>query len=84
MPRWEGVQPSPTRGGPSSLDRMLEGTGSAALPQGVPVWWRRHMAARETQPPAGGLYNLMWEMDPVLGDIISLIVESQLLPWGSS
>lgn len=42
------------------------------------------MAARETQPPAGGLYNLMWEMDPVLGDIISLMVESQLLPWGSS
>lgn len=67
MPRWEGVQPSHTGGGPSSADGGVAGTGSMAVP--VAGWWRRVRAAREVPP-------LLWEMDPVLGDVSSLMVES--------
>lgn len=36
------------------------------------------------QPLAGGLPDLMWETDRVLGELSVLMVEPQLLPWESS
>lgn len=34
MPKWEGVQPSSTGGGPSPMDGAVSGTGSVVLPVG--------------------------------------------------